>query len=156
MTGEKLKKQHIFRLLRPEQVSLLSEAARVVTFNDGETIYRRGSKADHFYVVLKGQVSLRLPARKPGLSVLVDELTEGHIFGCCISTTLDAYVLNAQCTKESEILVLAVPALKAIMDEDPRIGYSIQSAISEVYFKRYLEVMEKLQSIVMNIPVEPA
>ena len=51
---------------------------------------------------------------------------------------------------------ISVSALSAIMDGDPRIGYIIQSRVSEIYFKRYVETMEKLQAIVMNIPVAPA
>ena len=46
-------------------------------------------------------------------------------------------------------------ALRGIMEEDPRIGYFIQSRISQIYFKRYIEIMKKLQAIIMNIPVEP-
>jgi CRP-like cAMP-binding protein len=156
MAVEKLKKQEIFQLLRPEQLNLLSEAAEVVKFKAGQMIYARGTRASRFYIVLKGQVSLRLPGKKEGLSVLIDELIEGDMFGGCVTTALDAYALNAQCMEESEILVLDVSALKAIMDDDPRIGYVIQSRISEIYFRRYIEVMEKLQAIVMNIPVEPA
>ena len=155
MAVEKLKKQNIFQLLRPEQVNRLSEASKVVKFKAGEMIYHRGAGADHFYIVLEGQVSLRLPAKEGRLSVLIDELTEGDMFGGCVSTALDTYLLNAQCMAESEILMIGISALRAIMDEDPRIGYVIQSGISKIYFRRYVEVMEKLQAIVMNIPVEP-
>jgi len=57
---------------------------------------------------------------------------------------------------ESEILVISVSALRTIMDRDPHIGYSIQSVISKIYFERYIETMKKLQTIVMNIPMESA
>jgi len=101
-------------------------------------------------------VSLRLPAEATGVSVLIDELFEGDLFGGCVSDALDTYSLNAQCMEESEILAISVSALRAIMDEDPRMGYIIQSGISKIYFKRYVETMEKLQAVVMNIPVESA
>ena len=156
MVVERLKRQEIFQFLRPEQIDLLSEASKVAKFKAGEMVYRQGEKADRFYIVLKGQVSLRLPARTAGLSVLIDELTEGDLFGGCVSSALDAYSLNAQCMEESEILMISVSALRAIMDGDPLLGYIIQSGISKIYFKRYIETMEKLQAIVMNIPVAPA
>jgi CRP-like cAMP-binding protein len=154
MVVERLKRQEILQFLRPEQVDLLSEASKVAKFKAGEMVYRQGERADRFYIVLKGQVSLRLPAKTAGLSVLIDELTEGDMFGGCVSTDLDAYSLNALCMEESEILVISVSALESIMDRDPRIGYIIQSRISKIYFKRYIETMEKLQAIVMNIPLE--
>lgn len=156
MVVERLKRQEIFQFLRPEQVDLLSEASKVIKFEAGEMVYRQGEKAERFYIVIKGQVSLRLPAQTAGLSVLIDELTEGDLFGGCVSTALDAYSLDAQCMEESEILVISVSALRTIMDRDPHIGYSIQSAISKIYFKRYIETMKKLQTIVMNIPMESA
>ncbi len=46
MAAEKLKKQDIFQLLRPEQVNRLSEAAKVTKFQAGEKIYSRGASAD--------------------------------------------------------------------------------------------------------------
>jgi CRP-like cAMP-binding protein len=156
MAVEKLRKQDIFQLLRPEQVNRLSEASKTVKFEAGQSIYSRGENADRFYIVMKGQVSLRLPGRKAGLTVLIDELAEGDMFGGCVSAAMDKYVLNAQCTVDSEILTISVSALQGIMEEDPRMGYIIQSRISEIYFRRYVEVMEKLQAVIMNVPLEPA
>ncbi len=151
MAAERLKKQDILQLLRSEQVNLLSEASKTENYSTGEMIYQQGQAVDRFYIILDGQVALRLPG-KGGLNVLIDELTKGDMFGGCVTTQLDAYALNAQCTEDSQILVVSVSALKSIMDEDPRIGYIIQSRISEIYFRRYIETMEKLQAIVMNIP----
>ncbi len=42
------------------------------------------------------------------------------------------------------------------MDRDLVMGYTIQTQISRIYFQRYVETMNKLQSIVMNLPLEPA
>jgi len=33
-------------------------------------------------------------------------------------------------------------------------GYAIQTLVSRVYFKRYIDTMRKLQSIVQSIPLE--
>ena len=40
MVVERLKKQDIFELLRPDQVNLLSESAETVAYMAGEMIYR--------------------------------------------------------------------------------------------------------------------
>ena len=40
------------------------------------------------------------------------------------------------------------------MDEDLLMGYTIQTQISRIYFNRYIQTMKKLQSIVMNLPLE--
>jgi CRP-like cAMP-binding protein len=153
MAIERLMKQTFFDFLRPEQVNRLSEAAEVVRFMAGDLVYSQGAEACHCYVVLKGRVALRLRGER-GVSVLIEELSDGDMFGGCLSPGLGNYVLTSQCVADSELLMLTVSVLRKIMEEDPRIGYAMQARVSEIYFNRYVETMKKLQSIVMNIPVE--
>jgi CRP-like cAMP-binding protein len=153
MIPDRLDKNEVFQFLRPDQVRAISDVATVVDFKAGETIYEKGAKADHFYVVLDGQVSLRLPGQS-GVSIQIDELTEGAVFGSCVCFQLVDYSLNAQCTRDSKILKIESPTLKELMDEDLLMGYTIQTQISRIYFNRYIQTMKKLQSIVMNLPLE--
>ena len=153
MAIETLKRQEIFSFLRPEQVDALSDAAEVIKLKAGEVVYRKGAKPEYFFIVLNGEVALRLPGRGE-MSILIDEISDGTMFGSCVCLALDSYVCTAQCTKESELLKIRTAVLKELLDDDPRMGYAIQSRISQIYFKRYLETMKKLQAIVMNIPLE--
>lgn len=148
-----LKRREFFKFLRPDQVHVLSKSADRIEYKAGDIVYHRGAKAEYFYVVISGQVSLRLPGRE-GTSILIDQLEEGSMFGSCVSFAIDAYMLTAQCTEDSDILRFRSAVLKDLMDEELQMGYAIQSEISKMYFKRYIETMKKLQAIVMNIPVE--
>jgi len=131
----------------------ISDAAEVVELASGETVYEIGQPADFLFVILDGQVSLRLPS-KAGLSIHVDELTDGAMFGSCVCFHLRDYSLTAQCTKHSKLLKISSRTLKELMDRDLVMGYAIQTQISRIYFKRYIDSMKKLQSIVMNLPLE--
>ena len=153
METAQLESHEVFQFLRPEQINLLSSGAEEVSFGDGDTIFRSGEPADDFFVVLEGQVALRL-LRPDGVSVLIDEVTGGAIFGSCVCFQIDTYMLTAQCTEKSRILKIKAPTLKKLMDDDLVIGYSIQTLISRVYFKRYIDTMRKLQAIVHSIPLE--
>ena len=154
MVRARLKREEIFDFLRPEQINALSEAAEVVKLKAGDTVYEEG-KATFLYVVNSGQVTLRLPG-KGGVSILIDQLDPGSMFGSCISFEMSSYVLTAQCTQPTEVLKIKASALKRLLDDDPRMGYAIQSRISQIYFERYVEAMKKLQAIVINIPLEAA
>jgi len=147
MIPDRLDKNEVFQFLRPDQVRVISDDQA------GETIYEKGAKADYFYVVLDGQVSLRLPGQS-GVSIQIEELTGGAVFGSCICFQLVEYSLNAQCTRDSSLLKIESATLKELMDEDLLMGYTIQTQISRIYFNRYIETMKKLQSIVMNLPLE--
>ena len=155
MIPDRLDKNEVFQFLRPDQVRAISDVAQVVEYQAGDTIYERGTKADHFFVVLDGQVSLRLPSQS-GVSIQIDELTTGAVFGSCICFQLVNYSLNAQCTRNSKLLKIESATLKELMDEDLLMGYTIQTQISRIYFNRYIQTMKKLQSIVMNLPLETA
>ena len=153
MQTAQLESHEIFQLLRSEQVNALSAAAEDISLRAGDTVFRRGEPAEDFFVVLEGQVALRLP-RPDGMSVLIDEMTGGAIFGSCLCFQIDTYTLTAQCTEDSRILKIKASTLKKLMDDDLVMGYAIQTIISRVYFKRYIDTMRKLQSIVQSIPLE--
>jgi len=153
MAVKGLERKEIFKYLRPDQVHVLSKDAELVEHKAGEVIYHRGAKANYFYIVLEGLVTLRLPG-KEGMSILIDQLAEGSMFGSCVSFAIDAYVLTAQCAVDTELLRIRASVLKELLDEELQMGYAIQSQISKIYFQRYIETMKKLQAIVMNVPLE--
>ena len=153
MAVAQLERNEVFQFLRPEQVTAISDAAKVMEYRAGDTVYEMGEPARYFYVVLDGQVSLRLPGGS-GVSIQVDELTRGAMFGSCVCFDLVDYSVSAQCTSESRLLRLDAATLKELMDQDLVMGYAIQTQISRLYFKRYLDTMKKLQAIVMNLPIE--
>jgi CRP-like cAMP-binding protein len=153
MASEQLTGHDLFQLLRPEQVCAISEAAEEISLTSGETVFRRGDEADFLFVVLEGQVALRLPS-KEGLSTLIDEVTRGAVFGSCICFQLDSYTLDARCTEDSKLLKIRAATLKKQLDDDPVLGYEVQTLVSRVYFKRYLDTAQKLQAILQTMPVE--
>ena len=155
MAIEQLDRREVFQFLRSDQVNTISDAAEVVEYEAGDTIYFKGAKAEHLFVVLDGQVSLLLPG-KAGVSVLIDEATNGTVFGSCVCFDLDTYSLTARCTRDARLLKIESVTLKDLMDEDLVMGYTLQTHISRIYFVRYIETMKKLQAIVMNLPIETA
>jgi CRP-like cAMP-binding protein len=153
MTAEPLTSYEVFQFLRPEQMKTISDNAEEISFKAGQFVYRQGDKADHVFAVLTGQVALRLP-RKDRVSLLIEEVTEGDLFGSCICFQLSEYSLSAQCTVDSSLLSINADTLRRLMDQDLAMGYAVQTLISRTYFQRYVETMKKLQAIVQAIPLE--
>ena len=77
------------------------------------------------------------------------------MFGSCVCFQLVDYSLDARCTSDSRLLKIESATLKELMDSDLVLGYTIQTQISRIYFHRYIDTMKKLQSIVLNLPLEP-
>ena len=155
MSTAQLTGHEVFRFLRSDQMNAVSSAAEEISLRAGDVVFRRGDRAEDFYVLLEGQVSLRLP-RAGGVTLLIDEAREGAVFGSSVCLERDTYTLSAQCTLDSRLLKIRASILKQLMDRDKVIGYAIQSLISRVYFQRYVDTMEKLQAVVQSIPLETA
>jgi CRP-like cAMP-binding protein len=150
---ERLEAQKVFSSLRPDQIDALSDAADVIELKAGDTVYYQGKMAEDIYVVLKGEVSLRLPG-KGGVTIPIDVATPGVMFGACQCFDIATYAVTAQCVEDSKLIKIAASALRHLMDDDLLMGYVIQRHISHIYFERYLETMKKLQAIVMNLPID--
>jgi CRP-like cAMP-binding protein len=154
MVGEKLQHHELFGLLTPKEVEQLSNVSGVVKLRKGERVYAEGIPASHLFVLLKGKVQLRRPAGG-GLSFVVDDVVEGGMFGVSSLTEGGRYLLNAECVEDSEVLKVESEALRRILDENPATGYAVQRRISQIFFKRYVEAMERLRSILLTIPTGP-
>lgn len=147
MVIEKLKSHELFRLLNPKEVEKISAASGVMKLKEGERVYGDGFPATHLFVLLKGRVELQRPTTA-GVSLLVDDLAEGSVFGVSSLTGMERHLLDAVCVADSEVLKLEAKVLRKVLDANPLVGYAIQQRISEIFFKRYVEAMEKLQAMV--------
>jgi len=153
--AKQLTSQEVFGFLRPEQVDAISENSERIHLSSGDAVYEQGADADHFFTVLEGEVALRLPG-KGGVSVLIEQLTKGAMFGSCVCLQRGSYALTARCTRDSVLLKVRSETLKKLMEKDLKMGFPLQARLSQIYFNRYIETMQKLQAIVMNIPTESA
>lgn len=152
MATEKLEKHELFGLLSPEDIRSLSSVSAVMAMKEGDKLYSEGVPASHLFVLLKGRVELTRRTRG-GSSFVVDDLMDGSIFGVSAMMGSDRYLLNAECTMDSEVLKIEGRTLRLILDENPMVGYATQRRISQIFFKRYLDVMERLQAVVQAIQV---
>jgi len=147
-----LSSHEVFGFLHPDQLDAVSDVAEVVSFEAGDTVFRSGERADHLYAVLDGRVSLRLP-RESGVSLAIEELERGALFGSCVCFDLNEYSLTAVCTESCELLKISAAGLKHVMDNDLAVGYPMQRMISRTYFTRYLDTMRKLRTIAEAIAI---
>jgi CRP-like cAMP-binding protein len=151
MAVEKLEKHELFGLLNPKEMERLSSASGVVKLKEGDKVYSEGIPASHLFVLLKGRVELRRLTRE-GPSFLVEDLMAGGIFGVSALMGTERYLLNAECVEDSEVLKIEGKVLRQILDGNPVVGYTTQRRISQIFFKRYLAAMERLQAVVQAIP----
>jgi len=97
-------------------------------------------------------VELRKPTRE-GPSFLVDDLLPGSVFGISSVTDAERYFLDGECVEDSEVLKIEGEALRHVLDMNPRVGYVMQRRLSQIFFTRYVDAMERVQTVVQAIPL---
>ena len=155
MALEKLEKHELFGLLDATEMATLSNASGVMRLDEGERVCSEGQPATHFFVLLKGRVELSKPTRE-GPSILVDDLLPGSVFGVSSVTESDRYFLDGECVEDSEILKIEGKRLRHVLDGNPRVGFVIQTRLSQIFFRRYVDAMERVQTVVQALPLGSA
>lgn len=146
MTTESLSSHEVFSFLQPQQVKAISDVSEVVSCASGETVFSSGEPSSFLYAVLEGQVSLDLP-HEDGVSVHIDDVGTGSLFGSCVCFDRNTYALTATSAADAKLLKISADQLKRVMDGDPATGYQVQRMVSRTYFTRYLDTTTKLQNI---------
>ena len=98
-----LTSQEVFGFLTPNQVNTISENAERLSLEAGDVVYKRGDPAEDFFIVVDGEVTLRLPGQS-GVSLVIDQLHRGAIFGGALGYARPSYALTAQATDDAQVL----------------------------------------------------
>ena len=96
---------------------------------------------------------LQLP-RGGGVSLHIEDLHKGALFGSCVCFDLSNYSVTAVCTQDTKLLKISAKGLKKVMDDDLTVGYPVQRMISRIYFKRYLDTMQKLKIVAEALSIK--
>jgi signal-transduction protein with cAMP-binding, CBS, and nucleotidyltransferase domain len=150
MITEALSSHEVFSFLQPQQVKAVSDVSEVVSYAEGDAVFRSGEPAVFLYAVLEGRVSLTLP-REEGVNLHIEDLETGALFGSCVCFDFNTYTLTATCAADAKLLKIGAEELKSVMEEDPVTGYHVQRMISRTYFTRYLDTMKKLRNIAESL-----
>ena len=150
-----LKGHELFHNLSVEEVDKVSGFSERRGYDAGDTIFPRGQIAEKVYILLEGGVHLRLPAKPDEFRIIVSKLDIGDLFGLSPMIGSDRYTLEAQCVEDAEVLAIDAKGLRNLLETDCTAGVVIMSEVAQAYFERYIELLTRLQNIVLQIPLIP-
>jgi CRP/FNR family cyclic AMP-dependent transcriptional regulator len=152
MTSETLQAKLVFSHLKPEEIEFLSNYAMTEQYKAGTIIYQKGQPASRAYVLLEGEVVLRVPSRA-GSDLLVEQVGPGTMFGASVLLG-ENYMVTAQCLTDCRIMSLGKTPLQQIVDANPRMGLVIEKYLAEFYYHRSIDLMYKLEALIRGVPAE--
>jgi signal-transduction protein with cAMP-binding, CBS, and nucleotidyltransferase domain len=149
MKEYKIEEKEIFSMLTSKQISEINDAAEVKYFNEGDIVFEQKAKAKNLFILLEGEVALRLPSRKD-MSIETFSLTIetirccGVVFGPNLLFGIKRYISRARVTKPSKIMVLDAEKFLDIIRQN-KSEFPIMSYLAKVYFQRYINAIKEFE-----------
>jgi CRP/FNR family transcriptional regulator, cyclic AMP receptor protein len=130
-----LRAQPFLRGMPSAQLAELAELCEHVSIPPRERLFDEGSRADRFWIIDAGQVTL--DAIVPGQGrVIIETLGRGNVIG--LSWMLPPYQwrFGAVATQPTQAFVFDARAVRAACDADPLLGYELSRRFSAAVVSR--------------------
>ena len=149
-----IEKKEIFSLLTSNQIDDLSEIAVVKDFGEEQIIYDQKEKAKNLFILLEGEVSLRIPSNKDmsieDFSLEIDKvLHQGELFGTNLLFDIKRYMTRAKAVKPSKIMIIDAEKFLDIIREN-KSEFIVLSYLAKVYFQRYINAMKEFEECILQ------
>ncbi|QTA92002.1 cyclic nucleotide-binding domain-containing protein [Desulfonema magnum] len=120
---EDLKKIVMLSYLKDDMVEKLIPITDLLTFDEGETVFREKEDADRFYMLRRGKIVLEKRVSDK-IAISVGSIKPGYAFGwSAVFADEPLYTSDAVCAEPCEIFSVRGKKIMKLLDEDPAMGY---------------------------------
>jgi CRP/FNR family cyclic AMP-dependent transcriptional regulator len=118
-----------------DQLSMLAEAARDVSFTARQRLFEDGGNATRFWLIQSGHVSLDLHVPGEG-PVVIETIGMGELLGWSWLFPPYKWAFGAVAATAVEAFEFDAPAVRECCAVDPGIGYELNQRVTRVLAKR--------------------
>jgi CRP-like cAMP-binding protein len=132
-----------FSGLAPDFVDFLAAHATTRRLAEGEIVFRYGERADRFYLVTTGHVSVDVPAIA-GPALELQDLGPGAVVGWSWLIPPHRWSFEAHATTRAEVVEFDGAAVLAHCDENTRFGYELLKHFAALMSERLAFARQKM------------
>jgi len=121
----------------------LSNSVTELQIKKGGVLFKQGDRADKFYLLRKGQVSVQVPALM-GQSLEIQTLGEDQVLGWSWLIPPYRWIFLARAVEDSELLEFDGGAILARCEEDPKFGYELFKCFAALMSERLGAARQKM------------
>jgi len=148
-----LKGHALFSHFSIDEINQISGFSVKKRFRKHDPVFAYGEKANSAFMLLQGSVLLQLPAKPEEYRIVISKVAAGDLFGLSSLLGGDHYILEAQCADIADILVIDAKKLRGLLEANSTAGLIIMNEVASTYFNRYIEILNRFQGIVNQIPL---
>lgn len=146
-TARELARVAVFSMLSPEELELVASCCKRRCHYKGEAIFEDCDPGDDLFVILRGRISIRLESITPHYEVVITSLGEGQVIGEMALLGSERRSASAVCTEPTETLQINGPALRALFEKHPRLGFVVVSNLGRILSDRLRRMNRRLLSL---------
>ena len=124
-----------FSGLAPEFIEFLATHATMRQLREGEVLFRYGERANRFYMVTSGHVSVEVAAIS-GPALELQDLGPGAAVGWSWLIAPHLWSFNARAKSPAEVLEFDGAAVLAHCERNPRFGYELLKRFAALMSER--------------------
>jgi CRP-like cAMP-binding protein len=149
ISPEKLRCYPLFAGLGHDLLKDVAMAGEEITVKSGEWLFHEGDEADALYVILRGEVTLKVAlSENDAYSAALDTLGEGDLIGWSSLVAPYVYTLSAVANMDAKLARLDGVQLSEIMARDSRTGYLLMSRVTQIVASRLAAVHVRFASLI--------
>jgi CRP/FNR family transcriptional regulator, cyclic AMP receptor protein len=119
-----LKCHDFFSEFSADGLKFLSDCSAIRQISKGEILFRQGEKADKFYVVRRGCISVQMPAVM-GPNLEIQSLNKDQLLGWSWLIPPYKWTFQTKAEEDSELLMFDGTAILARCEEDSKFGFEL-------------------------------
>lgn len=135
----RLRQSDIFSGLNANILKAIMATGTRQAFGAAEFVYHRDDPADFLYILMQGEVRLRL--RDEGAEVFTIA-SLGEVFGWSSLIGRDRHTLSAICIRPSTVLKMEQRRLTALLEEDPDSSILFYRQLARALGNRLLQIYD--------------
>lgn len=130
-----LARHTFFQGLKREYLELIAGCGRNVHFDAGHYLLREGEKADEFYAIRGGSVSIEIHSPQRG-TVALQTVGPGEILGWSWLFPPYRWQFDARARESVPATVFDAACLRTKCDADPALGYELMKRLAQIVTAR--------------------
>ncbi|MEH0023030.1 MAG: cyclic nucleotide-binding domain-containing protein [Desulfobacter sp.] len=142
---EDLKRINMFKKMPDDLLEILSREAQLNIYGTGTTLFSVGDAIDTFYLMIMGQVALKV-VLTDDIDVILDNLQAGRSFGSSALLADARASYTAVCQEPCEVVTLHGPRMLELFETNKALAYHMMTGVAG----QYKRTMDKRARMIMK------
>jgi len=141
------KQADIFGGMSKDFVAEIMKPATTESHKEGKLLFRAGSPANHFYILIKGHVKLTIGEDRHVVYIVS---RPGEAFGWSSLIDRDVYSATAECVNPTNLMKFERQELQKVLENDSKNGLIFFKRLAMILGNRLLQSYDMISSAVQT------